>query len=69
MLIKVKIEDEDKINQIKFENKDLSINQQVKNFLDTIDYEHVDNRIFFALFNPASSMYMNTFEEIQTCNY
>ena len=68
MLIKVKIENEDKIHEINFENKDFSVSQQVKTFLDTINHEHVDNRIFFALFNPASSMYMNTFEEIQTCN-
>jgi hypothetical protein len=68
MLIKVKFENHDKVNEFRIENKDISINQQVKNFLDQISYEQHENRIFYALFNPASSMYMNTFEEIQTCN-
>lgn len=68
MLIKFKIENEEKIYELTFENKEqLSINLQVKNFLDKINYDEIDNRIFYALFNPASSMYMNTYEEIQTC--
>jgi len=67
MLIKVKIEHDEKINEFRIENKELSVNQQVKNFLDEISWGQADNRIFYALFNPASSMYMNTFDEIQTC--
>lgn len=67
MQIKVKIENDSKINEMRIENKDLTINQQVKNFLDQISWEQHENRIFYALFNPASSMYMNSFEEIQTC--
>jgi hypothetical protein len=67
MLIKVKFENDDKINEFRVDNKELSINQQVKIFLDKISYENSENRIFYALFNPASHMYMNSFEEIHTC--
>jgi hypothetical protein len=67
MFIKVKLENDDKINEMRIETKELSVNQQVKIFLDTISYENSENRIFYALFNPASSMFMNTIEEIQTC--
>jgi hypothetical protein len=68
MFIKVKFENDEKVNELRIENKELSINQQVKNFLDQISYDQGENRIFYSLFNQVSSMYMNTFEEVQTCN-
>ena len=67
LTIKVKVESDEKIHFYKFENKQ-TVNEQVHDFLDKLNYQEPENRIFFALFNPASAMYMNTCEEIQTCN-
>lgn len=68
MLIKAKIENSDKIHEINIsDNKQITISQQIQNFLDTINYETPDNRIFYALFNPESNMFMINYEEIANC--
>ena len=68
MLIKAKFENSDKIYEINItDNKELTINQQLKNFLDQINYDLPDIRIFFAIYNPESHMYMILFDELQSC--
>jgi len=70
MLIKAKIENNEKIHEINLnDNKQLSINQQIQLFLDSINFETPENRIFFALFNPDSNMFMINFEEIGNCKF
>lgn len=68
MLIKAKIENNDKTHEINLsDNKHISINQQIQTFLDKINYEIPENRIFYALFNPDSNMFMINYDEIANC--
>ena len=66
--VKVKVESDERINFIKFEKEKGSITQQVKDFLDSIDYKEPETRILFVLLNPSTSGYMTKFENIQQCN-
>lgn len=68
MLVKAKIENNDKIHDINIiDSKQITINQQIQNYLDSIKFETPDNRIFYSLYNPDSHMFMMSFEDIQTC--
>ena len=70
MLIKAKNENNDKIHEINIsDNKQITISQQIQTFLDNINFETSDNRIFYALFNPESNMFMINYEEIINCIY
>jgi hypothetical protein len=70
MLIKAKIENNEKTYEINLiESKQSPISQQILTFLDSIRFESPENRIFYALFNLDSNMYMINYEEIGNCNF
>ena len=66
--VKVKVENDERINFLKFDKEKDSITQQVKDFLDSINYKEPNNRDLYALLNPSTSGYMTNFENIQQCN-
>jgi len=68
MLIKAKIDTLHKIHEIEInENKQNTIYHQTQIYLDYIHFESKENRIFFALFNPESHMFIINYEEILNC--
>ncbi len=72
MLIRAKLENNDdkdnKIHEINIsDSKQITINQQIQNFLDKLNFETPDNRIFYALYNQQSNMFMINSEDISSC--
>jgi len=68
MLIKAKIENIDKIHEIDIsDNKQISVSKQIQTFLDNLSFETPNNRVYYALFNSESNMFMISYDEIANC--